>query len=107
VAVDDIVVGEVGDSGIANILTNDTLGSPPALLDPILGLPDGGSAVVGTRFDVRDGTGAVVATTTVSSDGTIGFTFIAEGVGSFDYVLSQGGGTYSATVFVEARVPVP
>ena len=49
--------------------------------------------------------GTVVATVTVSSDGTIAFTLVAEGVGSFGYLLRQADGTVPATVLVEARAP--
>jgi hypothetical protein len=105
-AVDDAFTVVVDSSATGNFLSNDSLGRPPAVLDPRLGLPGGGSAIVGGPFNVIDTVGLVVATATVSIDGTIVFTGVAEGLGGFVYRLNQGGSSGDvAIVLIEVSLP--
>lgn len=81
---------EVGATGSANILSNDTLGTPVASIDPELLNGDGAQdAWVGTQFVSVTGDGFPVVTVTVSSDGTVMFT-----------------GTADANVFIDVVLPI-
>ena len=110
VAVDDDFTVEVGGTGSGNIFANDTLGSPAAALLAGGVVIDAGHAYpVGSPFRIWDGgfeVGVAVATVTVSSDGAIVFTGIAEGTGLFHYVFDQNGESGdAATVFISVVLP--
>ena len=83
----------VGASGSGNILTNDSLGTPPAVLADLFDLDTASFAADGSTFDVLDGLIPVAyATASVSSDGSILFTGVTEGRGVFGYNLGTGPG---------------
>ncbi len=83
----------VGASGSGNILTNDSLGTPPAVLADLFDLDTPSFAADGSTFDVLDGLIPVAyATASVTSDGSIVFTGVTEGRGVFGYNLGTGPG---------------
>jgi hypothetical protein len=109
-AVDDDFTVEVGATGSGNIFANDTLGSPPAaLLGGAVVIDAGHAYPVGSPFRVWDGgyeVGVAVATVTLSSDGAIVFTGIAEGTGLFHYVFDQSSEFVdAASVFITVVLP--
>ena len=109
-AVDDDFTVEVGGTGSGNIFANDTLGSPPAaLLGGAVVIDAAHAYPVGSPFRVWDGgfeVGVAVATVTLSSDGAIVFTGIAEGTGLFHYALDQSG-EFSDFATVDITVVLP
>ena len=109
-AIDDDFTVEVGGTGSGNIFANDILGSPPAaLLGGAVVIDAGHAYPVGSPFRVWDGgfeVGVAVATVTLSSDGAIVFTGLAEGTGLFHYALDQSGEISNfASVFITVVLP--
>ena len=67
-------------------MANDSLGSPPGVLADLFDLDTDAFAADGSTFDVLDGLIPVAyATAAVTSDGSIVFTGVAEGLGVFGY----------------------
>ena len=89
----DFYTVAVGASGSGNIVANDSLGSPPGVLADLFDLDTDAFAADGSTFDVLDGLIPVAyATAAVTSDGSIVFTGVAEGLGVFGYNLGTAPG---------------